>query len=437
MFAYQLRLAWKSLRRNPGLSILSVVGIGLGIGVATTFVTTYYMLSGNPIPQKSDKLFYVQLDSWSPERSYDRDHPDLPPDQVTYRDMAEIMKSKIPTHAGGMFKADLTVHPAGDGQKPFRQLVRMCFADFFPMFDVPFQFGSGWDARADAGPEAVIVLDDEINRKLFGGENSVGRTLLIEDREFRIVGVLAPWKPLPKFYDVTNDPFDAPEGIFMPFNFVRPMEINTAGNTSNWGDGSGDGFEGFLQSETVWIQMWAQLEDEEQVQTYRAFLDAYVNEQKKLGRFPRPINNRLSPVMTMLKDQGAAPEEAVGVLIIAILFLVVCSVNLIGVLLGKFLARAPEVGVRRALGASRRWVFVQHLVECELIAVLGAVLGLGLAALGLELLNRMFEAQFAFRLDLPMVGAGVLLALVSGLVAGIYPAYRICRIAPAMYLKTQ
>jgi putative ABC transport system permease protein len=141
--------------------------------------------------------------------------------------------------------------------------------------------------------------------------------------------------------------------------------------------------------------------------------------------------------MTMLTDQGATPEEAVGVLIIALLFLVVCSVNLIGVLLGKFLARAPEVGVRRALGASRRWVFVQHLVECELIAALGAVLGLGLAALGLELLNRMFEATFTFRLDVPMVGAGVVLALASGLVAGIYPAYRICRIAPALYLKTQ
>jgi len=183
--------------------------------------------------------------------------------------------------------------------------------------------------------------------------------------------------------------------------------------------------------------MWAQLDDEEQVQSYRAFLDAYAKEQKKLGRFQRPLNNRLSPVMTMLKDQGAVPEQAVGVLIISLLFLTVCSVNLIGVLLGKFLARAPEVGVRRALGASRRWVFVQHLIECEMIASLGAVLGLGLAALGLELLNRMFQAQFDFRLDLPMVGAGILLALVSGLIAGVYPAYRICRIAPAMYLKTQ
>jgi putative ABC transport system permease protein len=436
VFAYQLRLAWKSLRRNPGLSILSVVGIGLGIGVATTFVTTYYMLSGNPIPQKADRLFFVQLDSWDPERGFDRDRPEAIPDQITYRDMVEIMKSKIPTHAGGAFKADLTVHPAGDGQKPFRQIVRMCFADFFPMFDVPFQFGSGWDAHADAGPEAVIVLDDAINRKLFGGENSVGRTLRIESREFRIVGVLAPWLPLPKFYDVTNDAFEAPEAIYMPFDFLRALEITTAGNTSSWGNG-GDGFAAFLQSEAVWIQMWVQLDDEEQVRSYRAFLDAYAGEQKKLGRFQRPLNNRLSPVMTMLKDQGAVPDEAVSVLIISLLFLVVCSVNLIGVLLGKFLARAPEVGVRRALGASRRWVFVQHLLECEMIAVLGAMLGLGLAALGLEWLNRMFEAEFTFRLDLPMVGAGVLLALASGLVAGIYPAYRICRIAPAMYLKTQ
>ena len=100
-------------------------------------------------------------------------------------------------------------------------------------------------------------------------------------------------------------------------------------------------------------------------------------EQKQLpGRFGAPINN-WAP--TKRRWPGCSYQEVVPgeanalMLIIALLFLLVCSVNLIGILLGKFLARAPEVGVRRALGASRRWVFVQHLLECELIGVIAGV----------------------------------------------------------------
>ena len=126
-------------------------------------------------------------------------------------------------------------------------------------------------------------------------------------------------------------------------------------------------------------------------------------------------------------------------LIIGTLFLIVCSVNLIGLLLGKFLARGPEVGVRRALGASKSSIFIQHLVECELIGVMGGLVGLGLSVLTLEGINSLFTARadFQFALDLNMVGAGVLLSLVSGMIAGLYPAWRICRIEPAAHLKTQ
>ena len=123
--------------------------------------------------------------------------------------------------------------------------------------------------------------------------------------------------------------------------------------------------------------------------------------------------------------------------IIALLVLLVCSVNLIGILRGKFLARAPEIGVRRALGASRRWVFVQHLIECEMIGVVGGLIGLVLSVGGLELIDRLFDSQLNFRLDLNMFFLALVLALVSAMVAGVYPAWRICRIQPGAYLKTQ
>lgn len=438
MFLYQLKTAVKSLRRNPILSTLLVLGIALGIAVSTAFVTTYYMLSRNPIPEKSDVLFHVQMDAWDPTRPWDDDDPEEPPDQVTYRDMEAVMQSDIPTYSSGMYKAQLTVHPEGEGERPFRSMVRMCYSDFFPMFDVPFQYGSGWGPSADDGPEPVVVLKKETNERLFGGENSVGRKLSIEDREFTVVGVLDHWKPMPKFYDITNFEFGESEEIFMPLTFSRPMEVNSAGNDSGWKFDGGEGYESWLQSESTWLQLWVQLDDRRQKEEFQAFLDAYALDQRAIGRFQRPINNKLRTVMQWMDAQEVVPDEAVSFLIIGALFLIVCSVNLIGLLLGKFLARGPEVGVRRALGASRASVFVQHLVECELIGVMGGVLGLGLSVLTLKFINDLFaDANFQFGLDLNMVGAGVLLSLVAGLIAGLYPAWRICRIQPAMHLKTQ
>jgi putative ABC transport system permease protein len=141
--------------------------------------------------------------------------------------------------------------------------------------------------------------------------------------------------------------------------------------------------------------------------------------------------------MEWLEREEVTPDQAKVMLIIGALFLIVCSVNLIGILLGKFLARAPEVGVRRALGASRGSVFMQHIVECELIGAIGGVIGLGLSMVVLRVINRWFNNQFEFQLDLTMVLAATLLALAAGFIAGVYPSWRICRVAPATYLKIQ
>ncbi|MDQ2980555.1 MAG: FtsX-like permease family protein, partial [Acidobacteriota bacterium] len=166
---------------------------------------------------------------------------------------------------------------------------------------------------------------------------------------------------------------------------------------------------------------------------------AYVLEQKKTGRFARPLNNRLSTVSEWMSEAGVVPRQATAMLIVSLLFLTVCAVNLVGLLLGKFLSRGGEVGVRRALGASRADIFLQHIVECELIAVLGGAVGLLLSLGALSGMNAWLKSTAArgdfFRLDLPMILLSVGLSLAAGFVAGVYPAWRTCRLAPAMHLK--
>jgi putative ABC transport system permease protein len=434
MFTYQVRLALKSLRRNPILAVVTIGGIGLGIAVAMTFVTAYYHLAGNPIPAKSDRLHYVQVDAWNPQRPWDDDDPTEPPDQLTYRDAVNISASTIPTYRSTNYKVEVTLHPAQPALRPFREVARMCLADFFPMFDVPFRHGGPWTRAMDENAEQVVVLGAATNQKLYGGENSVGRLLRIEDRDFRIVGVLDTWRPMPKFYDVLNDEFEAPEELYLPFALTPALELPSAGNSSGWGD-CGTAFAALLESECTWIQMWVQLDDAEQRAAFAAYLDAYVDQQKALGRHGRPANNRLRDVMAWMRFQQVVPEQARALLIISLLFLVVCSVNLIGVLLGKFLARAHEVGVRRALGASRGWVFVQHVLECELIGILGGLVGLGLSTFGIKLLDKLFDQEFGFYIDLRLLAIAIGLALAAALLAGLYPAWRVCRLAPALHLK--
>jgi putative ABC transport system permease protein len=442
MILHNLRIAWKSLKRNALLTALIVTGIALGIGASTTFAAVRHAFARHPIPQKGDSLYYVRLDSWDPLKPYPGDDPTRPPTQVTYRDMVGLMQSKIPMRQSGMFKSNQYVYPDPKVGRPFRETVRLCFADFFPMFDLPFRYGSGWDRKADQGPEPVVVLSQEMNDKLFGGSNSVGKTVRIANRDFRVVGILARWQPNVKFYDLTQNTILTPENIYLPFAFLKPMQLRTSGNTDGWGTSGGlSGFDGLLQSETCWIQMWVELSGPNAVKEYRDFLTAYVLDQKRSGRFPRPLNNRLSTVKEWMDDQNVVPPQANTMLVVSLLFLAVCAVNLVGLLLSKFLARAPEVSVRRALGATRGDVFLQHIVECEVIGVMGGVLGLLLSFAGLAALNAWVKTTATrtdfFQLDPPMVLLAVGLSLAAGLAAGVYPAWRTCRIPPAIHLKVQ
>jgi putative ABC transport system permease protein len=146
--------------------------------------------------------------------------------------------------------------------------------------------------------------------------------------------------------------------------------------------------------------------------------------------------------MAWMKEQKVVPPQATAMMIVSLLFLAVCALNLMGLLLGKFLARAPEIGVRRALGARRVDIFVQHVVECELVGLLGGAIGMALATGGLALMNNFMKTTFVsrgdlFRMDAPMAALSLALSLVAGLIAGVYPAWRVCRIAPAIHLKLQ
>ncbi len=122
---------------------------------------------------------------------------------------------------------------------------------------------------------------------------------------------------------------------------------------------------------------------------------------------------------------------------LAFAFLAICLFNTVGLLLAKFLRRAGEIGVRRALGASRHAVFAQCLTEAGLIGFVGGIGGWLLTLAGLWLVRRQ-QTPYSdlVHLDLSMFVVTFALAIATSLLAGALPALRASRIAPALQLKT-
>lgn len=433
MLTYYLQLGLRSLKRNPILTALMVVGIALGIAASMTTLTVMHLMGSDPIPWKSAKLHYVQLDNWDPDNAFNDDG--RPPDQVTYRDAMALMEAGKADKQAAMFKLALPVQPENPEVKPFQSLVRVTYADFFGMFEPRFEYGGPWDRKQDSEHARVVVLGKDANEKLFGGQDSVGKSVRLNGIDYTVTGVLDDWKLRSKYYDLTNGAFSDPDEMFMPFTTAVDLKQRGSGNNSCW-KSPGSGWEAYLNSECVWMQMWVQLDSPERLAEYKAFLDNYVNEQKKLGRFPRPLNNRLLDVNQWMQDQRVVSNDVQVQTGLGFAFLAVCLVNTIGLLLAKFTRKAGEIGLRRALGASRREVFKQFLIESGVIGISGGVLGLVLTALGL-LGVRALYAQYrtVASLDWSMVLLTIVLAVVSALLAGLYPTWRACRVQPAAQLK--
>jgi putative ABC transport system permease protein len=386
------------------------------------------------------------MDSWDPNEPANPKRPDLPPAQMSYRDAKYLLGSPIPRGKVVMFRTQDVVSGGAADAKPMPVATRITTADFFRMFDVPFLYGGAWNANADAGSEPVIVLSKEQNEKLFGGANSVGRTIRWNDREFRIVGVLDTWFPLPKFYDLTRGAFEVPEDAYVPFGWAETLgRFPNGGRFNCWQNDPINSFEEFLRSDCVWLQMWVELPDSAGRDRIQGVIDAYWAEQHKAGRFPRPRNNRLTNVNQWLIDQQVVQNDNRMLVAIAFAFLAVCLLNTVGMLLAKFLKGAPSAGVRRALGATRGQIFLQHVVEASLLSALGAALGLALGALGLWGVHALYVDgeigrggyQELTHFDTVSVIWALVLALVAALGSGLYPAWRVGRLPPAVYLKSQ
>jgi putative ABC transport system permease protein len=440
MFRYYLFLGVRNLLRNPMLTALMVLTLAVGVAASIATLTILHIMSGNPIPHKSAKLLVPLVDN-GPAKSYVAGAP--PEDrQTSYIDAANWRRIDPKAAPVEMRTAVYDVNGAIEGLRPDLAVEQTgglaVDSDYFAMFEVPFLYGNAWTRAEDDAKARVIVLGRKKSEKLFGNDNPVGRTVHIFGQDFRVVGVRDTWNPVPRYTRLINSSGGALSGeddAYIPFTTATDIELYNNASTSCQDDDRAPGYAGFLKSECTWIQFWFQTSDRAGLANY---LDNYAKEQRKLGRLQRDAPVRLFDVMEWMRYLEVVSNDTRLSVWLAFGFLLLCLVNTTGLLLAKFSARAPEVGVRRALGATQGAIFRQFLVEAGVVGLAGGIVGLGLSVAALFVIGKQARSlSVATQMDWQMLGLTFVLAVVAALVAGLLPTWRATQVTPALQLKSQ
>lgn len=441
MLGYYLRLGFLGLRRSPMLTALVLATLAVGVAASMATLAILHAMSGDPIPQKSDRLFVALLDIRPDDGA---DPSPEPPTQLGYRDVIGLQDGPA-RRKTAIYMISPVIDPGRPGSPPWFSRGLGVHADFFAMLEVPFVAGGPWTAEDDERAGRVVVLRESVAERVFGGEDPIGRTVKLGKQDHVVVGVVKEdWEPLPRFYRLIAGPgpFAGIEELLIPFSTAIEDEYEQQGETRCFNTAAGspavDSFATLKQSECVWLQLWVELESAGDAAAFRDFMAAYVDEQRKLGRFPRPDNHRLHDVMQWLAINEVVTQDSRLQTWLAFGFLLVCLVNTVALLLAKLTARSGEIGVRRALGASRGAVFQQYLVETGVLGLVGGGLGLVLTYGCLWLMARQSdELATLAHMDWLMLGTTFALALVASLLAGLLPTWRASRVEPALQLKSQ
>ncbi|MEO7497329.1 MAG: ABC transporter permease [Massilia sp.] len=439
MFQYYFLLGVRSLRRNPALTALMVLTLAIGVAASVATLTILHVMSSNPIPHKSERLLLPVLDTaplagYKPGAAIRKNGAE----QMSYIDSMNLLAGGRGERRTVLYGINVAIEPARKDLPVVSAEGLAATRDLFAMFDVPFLYGQPWSEADDMAGADKVVLSQAMAEKLFGAVDPVGRPVRLMGFDFIVTGVMKPWMPVPKFYRLIGGPgaFGKEDEFLLPFASAIRHETRHSGSM-NCQQNRDAGWQGLLKSECTWMQVFFEVRPGGRAELQQ-YLDNYAEDQRKLGRMKRAAPNRLYDVMEWLEFQEVVGNDNRLSAWLAFAFLLLCLINTIGLLLAKFSVRASEVGIRRALGASRAEIFKQFLIETAVVGLAGGVLGL-LLAFGALALIAMQSDQFKLlaQMDWQMLGLTFVMALGAALLAGLLPTWRACQVTPAIQLKSQ
>jgi len=384
VFWAEVRQTARSLVRNPLFSAITILTLGLGIGANTAIFSAVdaLLLRNLPYPDP-DQL--VMLWSDGRERGF------AERDVVNPGVMKEWERSLSTTQSvAGIDFWDTTL-TADRG--PVLVEGAKVSANFFDTLGVPILLGRGFtaDEELESGPRVLVVSHAFWQRELGGSADVLGRAVELERQSWTVIGVLAPG-------------FSAP--TLPRARVFRPLQ------------GSLDPEDGF------YMPIVARLRPGIGIEQADADLDAV---QARLAeRYPdlRQLSGDVQPLHEFLVQDVS--RQLLVLLGATFLVLVIACANIANLLLARAVGRSRELAIRTAIGASRRHIVRQVLIESVLLSLAGTVLGIGLAWVGVEWIATALPPDLArnaaLGIDLRVMGFAFVLALGTGVVAGSVPA---------------
>ena len=453
MLLYNLRLALRSIQESWKLTTLMVLAIAIGIGILITIQTIAYNQAKPPLPEKADRLVLVQLDHRDVNANPITELRRRP--NLTYKDATNIIEGNFSAIRQTIaWPSNNILSLNNRDANPIQSDSLATNRHFFTMFNYEFIYGGPWQPNDDTSGNPVIVLSEDANNRLFGGENSVGEQLNIDGKSVTIVGVTQQVLDSRRYHLGNFFPSN-PNAAFIPSRFALNNNLNRwifiqchARDSHNRRAFIYSNVDALKNSECGFIKVWAELESPQRKTEYQQEIDQYVDQQYALGRFQRSEENH---VVTLLEVNEYWRNFISGrdqLRLIAPLFFVICILNAIGLLLAKFTRQTFEISLRRALGASKQVLISQFLIEILLVGFIGGLLGIIFSLFGLKFMlwQQLYAVDFNvsaeviasyFTLDWKMLVQAMLTAVLSSVAMGLYPILRTINIDPAPQLKTQ
>lgn len=415
---YYLKVSWFSVKRAPLPYMLTVLILSLGLGVFFSNATFYYRINSDPLPAKSDKLFFPMMLLVPYQCSNCK-----PPSVLSYSNVTKLNASDIPSAKAAMYSAGGYLRLNSE-QAPTPVNVRITQRDFFSMFDVPMLHGSIWP---DNQARDEVLLSKATAEKLFGRTNVTGQQVLLDDRLFTVIGVLDQWQMLPRLYDAFNRNYLNPtEDIYLPLESGYDYNYLSNTNSSTFEDAdyrklATDGRTKAIHQ----LQYWVQLDTLAQQHAYRQFMANLVADEKAAGRHPSAEANQLVMMRDIVSYFDGESGDIKAFAIVTLLFLLVCVFNASHLSLNRYLSNQYEFSLRRALGANRSQLQVQLLVDMGLMSTFTLTGAAIIAYGGIKLMNYLWPANSLFASwDLQLMLALAALTLLCSYLVTLYPSLR-------------
>lgn len=384
-----LRYALRGARRNPGFAAAAVLTLALGIGANTAIFSVVDGVLLRPLPYRhADRLVTIASSVNGP--------PGAPSAMaLSYPDYRDIGRLTDAVAGVAAYSSDLSNFT--NSREPRELQVTRSTAALFSVLGVSPVIGHTFSSGQMH--DAVAVISHALWISSFNGDKSVlGRMISLDDTSFTIVGVMPAGFAFP---EATTDVW-IPIGWALPDPAMAQMRMYRVFSTV------------------------ARLARGVSLDKLRGDLDVLAKRITASGQATSKFGGGEIFTTRLLRDQivGDAQQPLLILLGAVALVLLIACVNAASLLVARANTREKDFAVRRAIGAGRWAIVRQLLVESILLALGAAVIGLGLAAVGLRVLRAQLPHGYVVGTDARVLGFTILLAMATGLGFGVVPALR-------------